>query len=143
MNTAAAADQLALPLAPRSNQALVGRRNHENGAARAAATWPAKPRGSGRARREAAEIQSHIKALSIQSACKPEKRTRSRARMSFDTQESTCVSAMAKTNENRTVMCWTIAHRSGARGQNRSSLLNPLLYFPFVLGAAEKAFRFS
>ena len=50
-------------------------------------------------------ISSNIKALSIQSACKPEKRTRSRARMSFDTQESTCVSAMAKTNENKTVMC--------------------------------------
>jgi hypothetical protein len=28
--------------------------------------------------------------------------------MSFDPQESTCVSAMAKTNENRTVMCWNI-----------------------------------
>jgi hypothetical protein len=33
------------------------------------------------------------------------------ARMSFDTQESTCVIAMAKTNENRTVMCWNTAVR--------------------------------
>src|SRR6266702_3687650 len=53
-------------------------------------------------------ISNTIKALNIQSACKPEKRTRSRARMSFETLESTCVSAMAKTNENRTVMCWNI-----------------------------------
>src|ERR1700730_1700857 len=61
-----------------------------------------------RSQRESQLISSNIKALSIQSACKPEKRTRPRARMSFDMQESTCVSAMAKTNENRTVMCWNI-----------------------------------
>src|SRR5437016_2473506 len=68
-----------------------------------------------RSQRESQLISSNIKALSIQSACKPEKRTRSRARMSFDTQESTCVSAMAKTNENRTVMCWNI--EAEIRGQ--------------------------
>src|SRR5437667_12035387 len=61
-----------------------------------------------RSQRESQLISSNIKALSIQSACKPEKRTRSRARMSFDTQESTCVSAIAKTNENKTVMCWNM-----------------------------------
>src|SRR5438552_4436194 len=61
-----------------------------------------------RSQRESQLISSNIKALSIQSACKPEKRTRSRARMSFDAQESTCVSAMAKTNENKTVMCWNM-----------------------------------
>src|SRR5205085_8073163 len=64
-----------------------------------------------RSQRESQLIRSNIKALSIQSACKPEKRTRSRARMSFDTQESTCVSAIAKTNENKTVMCWNMAVR--------------------------------
>src|SRR6266404_4982357 len=65
-----------------------------------------------RSQRESQLISSNIKALSIQSACKPEKRTRSRARMSLDAQESTCVIAMAKTNENRTVMCWNIDQRS-------------------------------
>ena len=61
-----------------------------------------------RRKRESQLISSNIKALSIQSTCKPEKRTRSRARTSFDTQESTCVIAMAKTNENRTLMCWNM-----------------------------------
>src|SRR5437899_3136557 len=77
-----------------------------------------------RSQRESQLISSNIKALSTQSACKPEKRTRSRARMSFDTQESTCVSAIAKTNENRTVMCWNIAvrdQRSDVTGQRTNA----------------------
>src|SRR4030081_3074083 len=61
-----------------------------------------------RSQSESQLISNNIKALSIQNTCKPEKRTRSRARMSFDAQESTCVSAIAKTNENRTVMCWNM-----------------------------------
>src|SRR5260370_13703298 len=86
-------------------------------------------------KRESQLISSNIKALSIQSACKPEKRTRSRARMSLDAQESKYVIAMAKTNENRTVMCWNMKHYC------RLSI-DSVLELAFVLRTAEMAFRF-
>src|SRR6185369_11130696 len=50
-------------------------------------------------------------ALIIETVSRAEKRTRSRASSNCDALEKTCVNAMAKIKDTRTLTCWNICRR--------------------------------
>ena len=54
-------------------------------------------------------------ALTIDTASRAEKRTRSRASSNCDALEKTCVNAMAKIKDTRTLTCWNIASAIAAQ----------------------------
>src|SRR6184192_822321 len=74
-------------------------------------------------------------ALTIDTISRAEKRTRSRASSNCDALEKTCVNAMAKIKDTRTLTCWNM---SVSCRLPIDSVLEPT----FVLGAIEMAFRF-